>query len=122
MDVDEDTWEDGEIGRPQNVLHERSVGAYKRMEDVLKQAAAITDIPMDRDNWAIFGGEEGRIDGQGLVDERNFYVGDDKRFMEQFKRGEVKAWNAYVTISFRFAKVWSPDEKEIKKLINLQVI
>lgn len=119
MDVAEDTYEQGEIGRRMTVLNEKNQGSFSSIKDVVAHASRLTGIP--EKNFAIFSGDEGRIEGQGMVDENNNYVGDDKRFQERFKAGEVKAWNADVSVHVRFAKTWTPSAQEIKKISSLQV-
>ena len=120
MQTAEDTWEQGEIGHARVVLVQGNAGTFKTIALAVKKASEITGIP--EKNFALFEGDEGRIEGQGLVDENNFYVGDDKRFLAEFKAGRVKAWNADVSVRVRFAKVWTPTIQEMKAVSNLGTI
>jgi len=118
MDVAEDNWEQGVIGRMETVLHRSHFGTFKSVRDAVKAASTETGIP--EKDFSVFEGEDGRIDGQGLVDENNLYVGDDHRFMEKFEKGEVRAWSASVSLSIRFAKTYVPTDEEIEKNSGLK--
>ncbi len=118
METTEDSYEEGEVGRRQSVLAERNFGVFKSMREAIHKASSFTGIP--EKNFFVFSGEDGRIDANGLVDEENSYVGDDQRFIDKWKIGEAKAWNADVSLNVRLAKTWTPTDAELAKLSGLR--
>jgi hypothetical protein len=118
METTEDSYEEGEVGRRQSVLAERNFGVFKSMREAIHKASSFTGIP--EKNFYVFSGEDGRIEADGLVDEENNYVGDDNRFIDKWKMGEVKAWNADVSLYVRLAKTWTPTDDELVKLSGLR--
>jgi len=118
METTEDSYEQGEVGRRTSVSALRNFGIFKSMREAIHKASSFTGIP--EKNFFVFSGEEGRIDADGLVDEQNNYVGDDQRFIDKWKMGEVKAWNADVSLNVRLAKTWTPTDDELAKLSGLR--
>ena len=118
METTEDSYEEGEVGRRQSVVAERNFGVFKSVKEALRKASSATGIP--EKDFYVFSGEDGRIEASGLVDEDNNYVGDDQRFIDRWKMGEVKAWNADVSLYIRLAKTWTPTDDELAKISGLK--
>jgi hypothetical protein len=118
METTEDSYEEGEIGRGQFVLSEKRLGTFRSIKEAIREASNRTGIP--EKEFYVFSGENGRIEGSGMVDEENNYVGDDHRFIEKWKQGQVKAWNANVSLYVRFAKTWTPTDEELAKVSGLR--
>jgi len=116
----EDVWEKGEIGSSHIVMAKSNVGRFKSVKDAIHHVSQMTSV--SEDNFAIFGGEDGRIEGEGFYDEHNNEVGDDNTFTEKWKRGEVKAWSGRISVYVKFAKVWEPSPDELKKESGLSEI
>jgi hypothetical protein len=118
METTEDSYEEGEIGRGQFVLSEKRLGTFRSIKEAIREATHRTGIP--EKEFYVFSGENGRIEGSGMVDEENNYVGDDHGFIEKWKKGQVKAWNANVSLHVRFAKAWTPTDEELAKVSGLR--
>jgi hypothetical protein len=118
METTEDSYEQGEVGRRTSVSALRNFGIFKSMREAIHKASSFTGIP--EKDFFVLSGEDGRIEANGLVDEQNNYVGDDQRFIDKWKMGEVKAWNADVSLHIRLAKTWTPTDDELVKLSGLR--
>ena len=118
VETTEDNYEDGEIGQSQINHSDKNFGVFKSVDEAVKSASNLTGIPVK--NFYVFDAEDGRVEANGLVDNDNFYVGDDKRFLEKWKRGEERAWSARVSMYLHFAAVWVPTDSEIMKRSRLK--
>lgn len=113
MHVEEDNFEKGVSGRMMEVYSKSNFGRFDSVDQAIKAVASFFDVEarwFDLDD-----SEEGILNsGWYMVDADNQNRNDDKRFLEQFEKGEVRAWQALITFSIRFAKVWTPSDNEIK--------
>lgn len=118
MEVTEDSYEKGELGRHISVGSRSNFGNFKSVDLAIKAVSDYSGLPFQ--NFFIFDGENGRIDGNGLVDDDNSYVGNDARFIKSWKAGEVTGWDMQVTMHIRFAAVWEPTDDEISKRTRIK--
>jgi len=117
MDTEEDTYEQGEIGGSITSDSRSNFGTYKSVDDAVKAVSSHYGLPFK--NFFIFD-EDGRIDGNGLVDEDSSYVGEDSRFIKLWKAGEVRGWDMKVSMYIKFAAVWEPTDDEISKITRVK--
>lgn len=118
MDNVEDSWENGEIGKRNGVaLLNHNNGIYASIDEAVKIIARDLGFPEDLDRFLII--EAGRITGSFLVDEDNDFIEDNKFFMEKFKLGKVRAWNADIDIYFQFSMIWTPTIDEIAEVSEM---
>jgi len=114
MEVNEETFDGGEIGRTEVLRDESDVGTFDSADEAVKKIASLTGLPEGHFH-AVGGRDDGMIEATGLVDVDNMYVGDDNSFITRWKAGEVKAWNMTVSAFLRFARTWQPSADEFRK-------
>jgi len=112
----EESYDGGEIGRWQMVKADSNVGTFPSVDVAIRKVAGDTGIP-EGDFYATAGkgGAGAAITGTGMVDENNFYRGDDNTFLVGWKEGKERAWTMSVTIVVRFAGTWSPTLEDFRK-------
>lgn len=117
-DSTEDSYEKGEVGKRQTVMSDKTVGIFDSVDEVIKKVSDMTGVPVEE--FFVFDGEPGRVSGNGLFDEENNYVGDDKNFLGRFKKGEVRAWSGEIDVFLQFAKTWTPSDDELVEASSLK--
>lgn len=110
----EDSWEEGEIGSPQQVFDEK-LGEFSSVQEAIEEAANV--VAADARDLEFEAYDDGRLSTVVTVDEDVNFRGDDDRFMERFKAGEVRAWTADIDLSVKFAATWVPSGKTLDQYV-----
>lgn len=115
-DSTEDVFNEGDVGTGRVVLSEENVGLYDSFKDMVNDLSRKFGITTDLERWIAF--EDGRINVQMLIDNKNYEA--DKRQVALWKRGEMRLWNAYITISIKFVTPHTPSVSEMSRNFGIR--
>jgi len=113
--ITQDDFEEGLIGGPNDSEYDKHLGNFKDFRSLLKGAEHYFNGDIAGMGWE--SEEDGRIDGSYSCDVEGYEL--TKRDEEEWRAGRGEAYVCDVTIYFRFARVWTPDESEITRMFKL---
>lgn len=106
----EDSYEEGEIGRPISQLSEKVNEVYEDFHMMVKNLNRSYGIPEDLKNWGII--EDGRFVVQDLTDDD--WITASPREIEDWKNGLRTLYSANYNIYVKVIKTSTPSIKDMK--------
>jgi hypothetical protein len=117
-DVEVDSYEEGAIGGRRGIIYESNVGTYGSFKEMLDDLERKWNFPGSDYDWGAI--EDGRITTNRTEDDDGMEVDTNSRLWAEFKAGERNLWLADYDVMFKFAKTYTPDEREVAKLFNIR--
>jgi len=111
-----DTLEEGAVGGPNDNEWDFRLGSFSDFRSMLKGAANYISADVAKLEWE--SEEDGRIETAYTSDADGMEL--SKREVDEWLKGSGReAYICDVSIYFRFARVWTPDESEITRMFKL---
>jgi hypothetical protein len=115
VEVTEDDYEKGEVGKRQSVLYEKNIGTFKTIEEVWKACGKHYTLPKNLNNFYAF--EPGRITGSITVNENNEEPSSAE--MSKWKKGEITLYTASIDIYVKLIEWVVPSEDTMAKMFKI---
>lgn len=110
-----DDFERGELNEKGSSFYEENYGTFKSMPDLLRKLGQQFGCSMKTSDWICM--EPGRIDTDWTTDED--LVTASLQEIELWKKGQMKLYNAHMTLYFKVGRVYAPSEKEIEAMFGI---
>ncbi len=103
----------------QSIFFNSNLGDFTSFEGVVAYLSKYYGLSESTKDYIAF--EKGRISYNQLENDDGFLVTEKDRDYAQFKNGDKDLWLADYDIGVEFAKVYTPDDKEISKMCGIEM-